>query len=31
MEEVQVLPADKLAWHEEQVVIPLPPPQVPLE
>jgi hypothetical protein len=28
MEEVQVRPADKLAWHQEQVTIPLPPPEV---
>jgi polyketide cyclase/dehydrase/lipid transport protein len=28
MDEVQVLPADKLAWHEEQIVIPLPPREV---
>lgn len=28
MEEVQVLPADKLAWHEEQITIALPPQEV---
>jgi hypothetical protein len=28
MEEVQVRPADKLAWHEEQITIPLPPQEV---
>jgi hypothetical protein len=25
VEEVQLLPADKLAWHEEQTAIPLSP------
>jgi hypothetical protein len=25
VEEVQLLPADKLAWHEEQAAIPLSP------
>ncbi|HEY6313952.1 MAG TPA: SRPBCC family protein [Streptosporangiaceae bacterium] len=28
MEEVQLRPADKLAWHEEQTAIPLPPEEV---
>lgn len=28
MQEVQLLPADKLAWHEEQTAIPLPPGEV---
>jgi len=28
VEEVQLLPADKLAWHEEQTAIPLPPEEV---
>ena len=28
MEEVQLLPADKLAWREEQTAIPLPPEEV---
>ena len=28
MQEVQLLPADRLAWHEEQASIPLPPEEV---
>jgi hypothetical protein len=28
MEQVQLRPADKLAWHEEQAAIPLPPKEV---
>jgi hypothetical protein len=28
MEEIQLLPTDKLAWHEEQTAIPLPPEEV---
>src|SRR5690348_859495 len=28
MEEARLRPADKLAWHEEQAAIPLPPEEV---